>query len=205
MQCSGPGTTLQDGSSLIAYPLFFSFFFSPCQVDTQNFSCFPAESKSFLWQKPNCSNTPCYETQPQCFTMQYCSTANKVKWHKSMFPVLGIDSHYTVLNTNMEIKPNIFIHQTECSNFHLRDNNAYMPKCDIKNENLGLTVKAAVLKLVFYWKFHSIWQFFWTYSSILFLRVVGCFFFAYLFPRFPVKHKRGRTKCKRKHQVQKRK
>lgn len=76
---------------------------------------------------------------------QYCCIANKVKWHKSMFPVLGIASQDTVLNKNMEIKPNIFLHQTWCCNFHLRDNDAYMPKCGII-ENLGLTVKA-VLKL----------------------------------------------------------
>lgn len=153
-------------------------FFSPCQVEAQNFSFFPAVSKSFCDRNPVAATLPAMKHSQDA--LQLNTAVQQTRWSdtraRSQFLRLIPMTLFTI--RNKEIKPNIFLHQTGCSNFHLRDNNAYMPKCGII-ENLGLTVKAGVLKLVFIENF-TLYD---SFSEIFFYFISGGFrvFFRCLF------------------------
>lgn len=129
---------------LLALFFFFLFFSLPSR-----------HPKLFLYSKSFCDRYPIAATLPamkhsqdalQCNTAVQQTRLEMAQEHVpsswDLFPLHR--SQYKHGNKTKHLPT----HQTECSNFHLRDNDAYMPKCDII-ENLGLAVKAAVLKLFF--------------------------------------------------------
>lgn len=141
--CSGLGTT-PTGWKQLTCLLFFNFFFL-CQVETQNFSCFPAVSKSFGDRNTIAATLPSMKHSQDALQ---CNTAvQQTRWNgtRTCSQFMGL---IPMMLFSIKTKPSIFLLQTGCSNFHLRDSNAYMLKCGI-TESLGLTVKPGVLKLFF--------------------------------------------------------
>lgn len=128
VRCSGLGLTPQDGSSLHASRFFFLFF--PCQVKAQNFSYFPALSKSFCNRNSVAATLPAMKHSQNA--LQLNTAVQQTRWSgtRACSQFLGL-LPMALLGKNMDIKPNIFLHQTWCSNFPLSNNDAYMPKCDI--------------------------------------------------------------------------
>lgn len=69
----------------------------------------------------------------------------------------------------------------------------------------GSRCESCCSKTLFYWKFHSTWQFFWTYPSILFLGVSGCFLICLFIFSLPSQTQERKNKMQEKASSPKRK